>query len=61
MLNPTNMSNIKSDFFSRWYVIIGALQILYIKPLQWIWSHVKATIPSLEANEMLFSNIKWNG
>ena len=55
------MSNIKSDFFSRWYVIIGVLQILYIKPLQWIWSHVKATIPSLEANEMLFSNIKWNG
>ena len=55
------MSDIESGFFIRWCVIIGALQILYIKPLQWIWSHVKATIPSLEANEMLFSNIKWNG
>ncbi len=40
MLNLTNMSVIKSCYFIRWRIIIRALQRLYIKPLQWIWSHV---------------------
>ena len=33
VLNSTNMSDIKLDFFIRWLVIIKALQRLYIKPL----------------------------
>jgi hypothetical protein len=34
VLTAANISDITLDFFIRWRVIIGALQRLYIKPLQ---------------------------